>query len=200
MNKRTVVMLATLAALLDGPALAQQIGVNNVTGQETQLGANLTPQAGETVCTMSASLADQVAAHQPNGGLMVQQFSPTPCTGTVVATPAPPAPTATPTAPTLALGAPAGTSAAASFISGSNNQRGAISITAGTSPSVGIVLTVTFPQTYATVPAVLINDVGVNAAAVSFKVRNITTSQVTIAVLSAMTNGQSYVFDYLVVP
>lgn len=194
-----VLCAAILTLGVGGLAQAQIISVNNSTGQVAQLGANVTPQAGETACTMDPTLAAQVASNQPNGGLAVQQFSPTPCTGTIVATPAPatPTPTATPPAnPTIAVGAAAGTGATFSLANGSNLQRGAILVTAGTSPSLGTVLSITFPGG---APYVQIQPIGDNAAASGTYLRGLTSTVATVGVRAVMTAGQIYTIGYLLV-
>lgn len=193
---KRIAFVSLLAALLGStPVRAQQITRDDASGMVTGLGSNLTPKAGETTCTMAPALAATVAADQPNGGLVAQQFSPTPCTAaTVIVTPAPPTPTATPIPNvTISVGAAAGTGATFSVAAGSNLMRGAILVTAGTSPSVGTVLTITFPGG---APYVEIQMIGDNAVTVVPYLRTLSSTVASVGVRSAMTNGSVYTIGY----
>lgn len=204
MNRSHKILAILIAGIIFSwpfTVLAQQIKRDDTTGLVTSIGSNLTPAAGETVCTMSPNLAATVTANQPNGGLVLQQFSPTPCVAaTVIATP--PAATPTPTVtsvpnPIISLGASAGTGASFSLVAGSNLQRGAISITAGTSPSLGTILSITFP---AGAPYVQLQAIGDNAAASGIYLRSLTSTVATVGVRTAMIANQTCIIGYILWP
>lgn len=76
-------------------------------------------------------------------------------------------------APSVALGAAAGTGSPSATVTGTD-EAGVINITAGTSPTTGTLVTLTFNQAFATAPVVHVTPQDANGAAADYWVASTT--------------------------
>ena len=107
------------------------------------------------------------------------------------------------TTPTVAPTAAAGTTATASVVAGSLDQRGAISVaSAGTGQAAGATATVTFAKPLAAniVPQVSLTPMTAATAALNDFVATVTNTGFQIGVGTAMTAATTYQFGYVVTP
>jgi len=100
----------------------------------------------------------------------------------------------TTTAPTVTVGAAAGTGAAAATVAGTD-EFGIVSVTMGTSPTTGVLATVTFAVAYDAVPSIVIlQDQDGKATSITYTV---TATQLVISVGAAITGNTK--INYMVV-
>lgn len=100
-------------------------------------------------------------------------------------------------APTVVAGAGAGTSPTVGVGAGSNDDRGTLNVTAGTSPAAGILATVTFARIWQVPPTVVLSGATVASEALSPAVTAVSTTGFTVSV-AAPTGSTAYSFNYQV--
>lgn len=102
-------------------------------------------------------------------------------------------------APTIAAGAGAGTSPTVGFTANSNDDRGTITVTAGTSPAAGILATVTFNRIWQIPPTVIVSGATVASEALNPAVTAVSTTGFTLST-GAPTASTAYSFAYQACP
>jgi hypothetical protein len=104
--------------------------------------------------------------------------------------------------PSIAAGAAAGTSPTVAVVAGSNDTRGRVNITMGTSPGTGVLATVTFASPYTVSPASLVitpatAQAGVNAVQVYVSSLSTTGFVLSVNVAGTATNVHGYYYHVI---
>lgn len=102
-------------------------------------------------------------------------------------------------APTVAAGAGAGTSPTVALATGSSDEFGTVTITAGTSPAAGTLATVTFSEAYPSTPAVALVFENDSQATQLGVYATVSTTALTIKGRTAGTLSDAYIISYIVV-